>query len=220
MMSCSVTSWSIFCFQAKLTWDQALFSFRFENNILAGKAKGMRTAKIGPDLRLRQSRLCHRWPSRTFMLYSWRADLFFNRLWNNVYNRWIKSNFPCKWHRTASKTSGWKSSPARIFHRNSSGERRLKFIASGSKKTTALQTEHRLAQPRQWCQHSDHKHVQRHRQNTQCDYTASETDEEREHRRPTLQKATRQAIRQRLKFIVKIILSIISKLFVVKYSLL
>ena len=109
---------------------------------------------------------------------------------------------------------------SRIFHRNSSGERRLKFIASGSKKTTALQTEHRLAQRRQWCQHSDHKHVQRHRQNTQCDYTASETDEEREHRRPTLQKATRQAIRQRLKFIVKIILSIISKLFVVKYSLL
>ena len=40
---------------------EVLFSFRFENNIPAGKAKGkavaakrecMRTAKIGPDLRL------------------------------------------------------------------------------------------------------------------------------------------------------------------------
>ena len=45
-------------------------------------------------------------------------------------NHAIKSNLPCKWHRTASTTSGWKSSPAKIFHRNSSGERRLKFIAS------------------------------------------------------------------------------------------
>ena len=50
------------------TWGQALFSFRFVNNIPAGKAKRketlifsgsrqrecMRTAKIGPDLRLLQ----------------------------------------------------------------------------------------------------------------------------------------------------------------------
>ena len=38
-----------------LSRDQALFSFRFVNNILARPSKGecMRTAKIGPDLRLR-----------------------------------------------------------------------------------------------------------------------------------------------------------------------
>ena len=40
-----------------LTWDQALFSFRSVNNIPVGKAglrkrECMRTAKIGPDLRL------------------------------------------------------------------------------------------------------------------------------------------------------------------------
>ena len=35
-----------------LNWDQALFSFRFVNNIPAGMAKRMRTAQIGHDLRL------------------------------------------------------------------------------------------------------------------------------------------------------------------------
>ena len=57
-------------FPSRITWDQALFSFRFVNNIPAGKAKRkenlisgpisaglpkrecMTTAKIGPDLRL------------------------------------------------------------------------------------------------------------------------------------------------------------------------
>ena len=62
---------------------------------------------------------------------------------------------------TRSTTSGWKSS---IFNRNSSGERRLKFIASGedddNKKPRAKQREHSLAQRRQRRQHSDHKHVQ------------------------------------------------------------
>ena len=38
--------------------------------------------------------------------------------------------------------------------------------ASGSKKTTTKQREHLLAQRRQRRQHSDHKHVQRQRQNT------------------------------------------------------
>ena len=79
----------------------------------------------------RQYTLCRRWPRCTFMLYSWRANVFNHRLWNNVYDRRITSNFPCKWHRTASATSGWKSSPAKIFHWNFSGERRLKFILSG-----------------------------------------------------------------------------------------
>ena len=71
-------------------------------------------------------------------------------------------------HDTAASTiSGWKSS---IFNRNSSGECRLKFIASGeddnNKKPRTKHREHRLAQRRQRRQHSDRKHVQRQRQNT------------------------------------------------------
>ncbi|CAH3136024.1 unnamed protein product, partial [Porites lobata] len=70
------------------------------------------------------------------------------------------------WHRTTNTTSGWKSS---IFNRNYSGERRLKFIASekddDNKKPCSKHREHRLAQRRQRRQHSDHKHVQRQRQN-------------------------------------------------------
>ena len=105
---------------------------------------------------------------RIFMYYSWKAHVFIH-LWNNVYNRWITSNFPFRWHRTTSTISDWKSS---IFNRNSSGERRLKFIASGedddNKKPRAKHREHRLAQRRQRRQHSDHNHVQteRQRQNT------------------------------------------------------
>ena len=41
--------------------------------------------------------------------------------WNRVYHRWIMNNFPCKWH--TSTTSGSKSSPRKVFHRNSSGAR-------------------------------------------------------------------------------------------------
>ena len=67
---------------------------------------------------------------RTLMLYSWEAGVFIHRLWNNVCERWIMSNFPCKLYRTANTTSGWKSSQAKFSHRNSSGERRLKNIAS------------------------------------------------------------------------------------------
>jgi len=77
------------------------------------------------------------------------------------------SNFRFRWYRTTSTTSGWKSP---IFNRNSSGERRLKFVASGEddddKKPRAKHGEHRLAQRRQRRQHSDHKHLQRQRQNT------------------------------------------------------
>ena len=95
-------------------------------------------------------------------IFSWIADAFIYP-WNNVYNLWITRSFPFKWHRT---TSCWKSS---IFNRNSSGERRLKFIASGeddhNKKPCAKHREHRLAQRRQ-PQHCDHKRLQRQRQNT------------------------------------------------------
>ena len=81
----------------------------------------------------RQLRLCRRWPGRIFMFYSWKIDVFIHRLWNNVYDRWITSNFPCKWHRTASTASGCKSSPRKIFNWNSSKERRLKFSGDGIK---------------------------------------------------------------------------------------
>ena len=50
-------------------------------------------------------------------------DVFIHRLWNKVYHRSITNNFPCKWH--TSTTSGSKSSPRKIFHRNSSGARTL-----------------------------------------------------------------------------------------------
>ena len=53
----------------------------------------------------------------------WRPHVFIH-LWNNVYNRWITSNFPCRWHRTTIATSGRKFS---IFSRNSSEERRPKI---------------------------------------------------------------------------------------------
>ena len=62
------------------------------------------------------------------MYYSWEAVVFIHRLWNNVYNRWITNNLPSKWHITTSTASAWKSSPRKIFHWHSSGERRLKFI--------------------------------------------------------------------------------------------
>ena len=75
----------------------------------------------------RQHRLCRWRPGRIFMLYSWKADVFIHCLWNNVYNRWFTSNFPWVWHRTTSTANGCKSSPRKIFHRNSSGECQLKF---------------------------------------------------------------------------------------------
>ena len=125
---------------------------------------------------------------RISMYYSWKAYAFIH-LWNNVYNQWIMSNFPFKWHRTTSTTSGWKSS---IFNRNSSGERRPIFIAIGedddNKKPRAKDREHRLAQRRQRRQHSDHKKCTE-AATKYYNYTANGADEEREYRLPTLQKA-------------------------------
>ena len=123
------------------------------------------------------------------------------------------------WHRKASTTSGWKSSPAKIFHWNSSGERRPKFIASGSKKTNAKQREHRLAYRRQRRQHSDHKHVQRHRQNT----TLLHCKPDWLQAKPTKRENTdfgrfkkRRGDQATFEVYSQIILSIISRLFMVK----
>ena len=69
----------------------------------------------------RQHRLCHRWPGRIFTYYFWKAVVFIHRLWNSVYHRWITNNFQCKWH--TNTTNGSKSSPRKIFHRNSPGAR-------------------------------------------------------------------------------------------------
>ena len=81
---------------------------------------------------------------RIFMSYSWKAHVFIH-LWNSLYNRWIMSNFPFRWQRTASTTSGWKSS---TFYRNSSGERQLKFITiredGDNQKLRAKHREHCL----------------------------------------------------------------------------
>ena len=97
------------------------------------------------------------------MLYLWRADAFIYRLWKNVYDRSITSNFPCKWHRTASTTSGWKSSPAKIFHRKLLWRTAIKIHRERRRRRRQqdLQEWHRLAQRRKRRLHSDHKHVQK-----------------------------------------------------------
>ena len=67
---------------------------------------------------------------------------------NNKHNKWLEFS---------------------IFNRNSSGERRLKFIASGEDDDNtprAKHREHRLSQRRQRRQHSDREHVQRQQQKT------------------------------------------------------
>ena len=148
----------------------------------------------------RQHRLCRWWPAHFYILSMKGSCVFFHEYssmqqclqtvnheqfpvhmtQNNKHNKWLEILF---------------------FNRNSSGERRLKFVASGEddddKKPRAKHGEHRLAQRRQRRQHSDHKHLQRQRQNTtitlqmepmkrgNTDYDASWSDEE---------------IRQRLQF--------------------
>ena len=106
-------------------------------------------------------------------------------MWNNVYHRWITNNFPCKWHRTASTASSCKSSPRKIFHWNSSAERRWKFISERIEEDdceaerTSLSTAKATSptQRPQTCTEAATKYY---------NYTVSETDEEREHRLPTL----------------------------------
>ena len=57
---------------------------------------------------------------------------------NNVYHRWITKNSPRKWHTRV--TSGSKSSPRKILHRNSSGARTL---TSNTARTTKEKTSTR-----------------------------------------------------------------------------
>ena len=121
--------------------------------------------------------------------------LFFHRLWNNVYNGWITSNFPCKWHRTGSTTSPgdprWRRFSTETsllsFHREQIEE------DNREARETSLRTAEVMSstQRPQTCTEAATKYN---------NYTASETDEEREHRLPTLQKNDKE-IRQRLKFV-------------------
>ena len=105
------------------------------------------------------------------MFYLWRADGIF-KPWivtrpNNVYGRWITTNISGKWKRTANSTtvdstSGWKSSPEKIYQRNSARARTSTWnsgeeASNGTAKAT-LTTRDRG--------YSDHKYVQRRQQNT------------------------------------------------------
>ena len=123
------------------------------------------------------------------MYYSWEAVVFIHRLWNNVYNRWITNNLPSKWHITTSTASGWKSSPRKIFHWNSSGERRLKFIGE------RIEGDNHEAE--NIAQHSEGNVVNTATTNVYrgsskiVQLHCKRSDEEREHRLPTLPKATR-----------------------------
>ena len=137
----------------------------------------------------RQHRLCRRWPRRISCIIHERLLCFWL---NNVYHRWITTNFSCKWHRNASTASsmGCKSAPRKIFHLNFSGERRLKFIGerieedSREAVRTSLTTAKGTSQTQrpQTCTEAA----------TKCyNYTVNEIDEETEHRLPTLPKATR-----------------------------
>ena len=88
------------------------------------------------------------------MFYSWKADVVIHRLWNSVYDRWITSNFPYKWHTTAAQQVA--AVPRRVrFSTEISLERehRLEIqCEQGRRKRQqefAEQKEHRLAQRRQ-----------------------------------------------------------------------
>ena len=88
------------------------------------------------------------------MFYSWKADVFIHRLWNSVYDRWITSNFPYKWHTTAAQQVA--AVPRRVtFSTEISLERehRLEIQCEQRRRSRqqefAEQKEHRLAQRRQ-----------------------------------------------------------------------
>ena len=132
----------------------------------------------------RQNRLCR--------------PMFFNRLWNNVYDRWITSNFPCKLTQK-SKHNKWLEilagedfplkllwrTPAKIHRKRieedkREAERTSLSIAKATSSTQRPQT----------CTEASAKYYII---TLQARLTASETDEERKHRLRTLQKATRRS---------------------------
>ena len=89
-----------------------------------------------------------------FHVYSWKADVFIHRLWNSVYDRWITSNFPYKWHTTAAQQVA--AIPRRVRFSTEiplERERRLEIQREQRRRRRqqeiAEQTEHRLAQRKQ-----------------------------------------------------------------------
>ena len=132
----------------------------------------------------RQNRLCRR--------------VFFNRLWNNVYDRWITSNFPCRLTQK-SKHNKWLEiltgedfplkllwrTPTKIHRRRiEEGKREAERTSLSIAKATSS------TQRPQTCTEASAKYYII---TLQARLTASETDEERKHRLRTLQKATRRS---------------------------
>ena len=71
----------------------------------------------------------------------------------------------------------YKSSPRKIFHWNSSGERRLKFIGQRIEEDNREAENIALAQRKQRRQHSDHKRVQIKAATKYYSYIVNETDD-------------------------------------------
>ena len=102
------------------------------------------------------------------MYYSWKTHVFIHASMKQCLQSVNHEQFPIQMTQN-NKYNKWLE--ILDFQTKLSGERRLKFIASGedddNKKPRAKhRTWHRLAQRRQRRQASDHKHVQRQRQNT------------------------------------------------------
>ena len=132
----------------------------------------------------RQNRLCRR--------------VFFNRLWNNVYDRWKTSNFPCKLTQK-SKHNKWleilagEDFPLKLLWRTPAKIHRKRIEED---KCEAARTSLSIAkatsstQRPQTCTEASAKYYII---TLQARLTASETDEERKHRLQTLRKATRRS---------------------------
>ena len=102
--------------------------------------------------------------------------------------------FSMQMRQDSNTTSGWKSSPAKIFHRKLLWRTPIKIHRERRRRRRQqdLQEWHRLAQRRKRRLHSDHKHVQRQRQTTITLQT--KTGKESEHRLLTLHKAMRRSV--------------------------
>ena len=102
------------------------------------------------------------------------------------YWQWITCNFSCERHTKGSSTtldspSGWKSSPGKIFHWNSYDARTSiwnSVRATPTAAKTTLSTERQRLQRLQTFTETATKYY---------NYTANETDEERDHQLLTLQ---------------------------------
>ena len=154
----------------------------------------------------RQNRLCRR--------------VFFNRLWNNVYDRWITSNFPCRLTQK-SKHNKWLEiltgedfplkllwrTPTKIHRRRiEEGKREAERTSLSIAKATSS------TQRPQTCTEASAKYYII---TLQARLTASETDEERDDTDFGRFKK-RRGDQATFEVYSQIILSIISKLFMVK----